>query len=137
MEFQDPAGEDNYYQVEAFVVISDTLSGDFSYSLYMEWEDVLAEYHNGRLSFPDGPIDGKKYTLKAYFFDNIHEIPDAKLKVRLRSISRDRYLFLRTLDLYGNAQDNPFAEPVVVHDNIEKGVGIFSIETRDEWEISF
>ena len=137
VEFQDPVGEDNYYQVEAFIVISDTLVGDYSYSLYLESEDVLTEYHNGSLIFPDGPIDGKKYTVKTYFFDNIHEIPDAKLKVRLRSISRDRYLFLRTLDLYGNAQGNPFAEPVVVHDNIEKGVGIFTMEAVDERVLSF
>ena len=135
--FQDPAGEGNYYLVEAFVVVSDTLLGDYTYSLYLESEDVLVEYHNGGLIFQDGPIDGKKYTLKAYFSDNVHEFSGSALTVRLRSVSRDRYLFLRTLDLYGNAQGNPFAEPVVVHDNIENGVGIFSVEAVAERVIEF
>ncbi|MCB9282899.1 MAG: DUF4249 domain-containing protein [Lewinellaceae bacterium] len=137
VEFQDPAGADNYYLLEAFVHIQDTLQESFDYNLYLDSEDVLVEYHNGGLLFKDGPINGKKYTLKAYFPDNIHEFPGSALTVRLHSISRDRYLFLRTLDLYDSAQDNPFAEPVVVHDNIENGVGIFMVEAMAERVLSF
>lgn len=129
VEFQDPAGEDNYYLLEAFVSVPDTFipPGIYEYNLCLATEDVLAESHKCGLLFRDGPIDGKNYTLKTYFLDNVHEIPGATVTVRLFSISRDRYLFLRTLDLYYNAQDNPFAEPVVVHNNIESGVGIFTV----------
>ncbi len=129
VEFQDPAGEDNYYLLEAFVIVPDTFAptGSYEYNLYLATEDALAEEHNGGLLFRDGPIDGKAYALKTYFSDDVHETPGATVTVRLFSISRDRYLFLRTLDLYYNAQDNPFAEPVVVHDNIEDGVGIFTV----------
>ena len=137
VEFEDPAGNDNYYFLEAFVTVTDTFFGDWEYTIYLESEDVLVEYQDRGLLFRDGPIDGKQYALKAYFFDNIHLRPDAQLTVRLHSISRDRYLFLRTLDLYSNAQDNPFAEPVVVHNNVEGGVGIFSVEAADAFLISF
>ncbi|MFZ2901115.1 MAG: DUF4249 domain-containing protein [Saprospiraceae bacterium] len=136
VEFQDPAGEDNYYLLEAFVTIPDTFGG-FEYNLCLATEDVLAESYNCGLLFRDGPIDGKSYALKTYFLDNVHEISGATVTVRLFSISRDRYLFLRTLDLYYNAQDNPFAEPVVVHDNIEDGVGIFTVGAVAERVFSF
>lgn len=136
VEFEDPAGEDNYYLLEAFVTVPDTVS-PYEYNLYLATEDGLAEEHNGGLIFRDGPIDGKNYALKTYFLDNVHEIPGATVTVRLFSISRDRYLFLRTLDLYSNAQDNPFAEPVVVHDNIEDGVGIFTVAAVAERVFSF
>jgi hypothetical protein len=135
--FQDPVGQDNYYLLDASVIYSDSLFGDFESTAYLSSEDVLVEEHNGGLIFRDGPIEGKRYTLKAYTFESPHILPGSKLVVRLRSISRDRYLFLRTLDLYGNAQGNPFAEPVVVHQNIEGGVGIFSVEAMDEEVISF
>jgi hypothetical protein len=139
VEFQDPAGEENYYLLEAFVTVPDTFapSGSYDYNLYLATEDALAEEHNGGLLFRDGPIDGKVYALKTYFLDNVHQIPGATVTVRLFSISRDRYLFLRTLDLYYNAQDNPFAEPVVVHDNIEDGVGIFTVAAVAERVLSF
>ncbi|MBK6902676.1 MAG: DUF4249 domain-containing protein [Saprospirales bacterium] len=136
VEFQDPAGEDNYYYVDAYYYIPDSI-GDFGGNIYIQTEDALVEPYEQGLIFKDGPIDGKKYALKTWFWDNVHEIPGAKLVVRLHSISRDRYLFLRTLDLYTNAQGNPFAEPVVVHDNIEKGVGIFGVSSVARWEIGF
>lgn len=137
LEFQDPAGEDNYYLLEAYAVVVDSFSGNYEYFLQINTEDALVEEYNGGLIFRDGPLDGKKYTLKTYFSDNLHEQPGSRLAIRLRSISRDRYLFLRTLDLYGNAQNNPFAEPVVVHNNIEGGVGIFTVESRDVEVIEF
>ena len=136
VEFQDPPGGDNFYYMEAYTYIPDSI-GDYKYNLVLQTEDPLVEPYEMGLIFKDGPIDGKKYSLKCYLPDNIHETPGAKLVVRLHAISRDRYLFLRTLELYTNAQGNPFAEPVVVHNNIEGGVGIFTVGAVEEKEISF
>ena len=139
VEFEDPAGEDNFYYLEALAFIPDTFSpsGYYTYKLGLGSEDALVEYHDTGVIFKDGPIDGKKYALKTWFQDSLYEIPGARLTVRLHSISRDRYLFLRTLDLYDGAQDNPFAEPVLVHNNIEGGVGIFTVGSVAERVIEF
>jgi hypothetical protein len=138
VEFQDPPGEENYYLLEAFAFARDSFLGDYYFPVYPQSNDPLVEYNEQGLIFKDGPIDGKRYTLKAYFYDFfVGEEPGGKVLVRLHAISRDRYLFLLTLDLYNNAQNNPFAEPVVVHNNIEGGVGIFGVSAVGEVEVEY
>ncbi len=44
----------------------------------------------------------------------------------LSSVSADRYLFEQSYSIYQNAQNNPFAEPVILHNNIKNGFGIFT-----------
>ena len=60
---------------------------------------------------------------------------DRKLIVRLANMSKDSYLYLRSLQQYMQARDNPFAEPVVVFDNIENGHGIFRMSNMQLFEI--
>ncbi len=44
----------------------------------------------------------------------------------LSSVSSDRYLFEQSYSIYLNAQNNPFAEPVILHNNIKNGFGILT-----------
>ena len=77
---------------------------------------------------------GKKYKWRftSYSFGDPGAV---NLVVWLRSISKDEYLFLKSVDLYQNNEDNPFAEPVIIHSNIASGDGIFSLKTWSGAEI--
>jgi hypothetical protein len=45
--------------------------------------------------------------------------------VELHSITADQYKYRKSLTAYRDAEDNPFAEPVLVYGNIKNGYGIF------------
>ncbi|HEX8331256.1 MAG TPA: DUF4249 domain-containing protein [Segetibacter sp.] len=45
--------------------------------------------------------------------------------VELHSITADQYKYRNSLNAYRDAEDNPFAEPVLVYGNIKNGYGIF------------
>lgn len=45
--------------------------------------------------------------------------------VELHSITEDQYKYRKSLNTYRGAEDNPFAEPVLVHGNIKNGYGVF------------
>lgn len=49
-----------------------------------------------------------------------------KVYLEIKSISKDYYLYQKTMIEYYQAIDNPFSEPAKVYGNINKGYGIFA-----------
>lgn len=127
IEFQDPPGEENFYRLQVW-----RENEFFTNDVYLENLEPLAEEYDGNIYLKDSSIDGKKYTWRVgtypYFSDPAAE---EKFRVELFSITRDQYLFARSASLSYENDDNPFAEPVIVHGNIEGGNGIFSLGTKD------
>ena len=128
IEFQDPGGEENFYMLQIWVQQD---SFDFSYMLYLDNLDPVAEESGDDLFLKDSSFDGKKYTWKVGTYPGNFEEEGFKYRVELFSVTRDKYFFVRSASLSQDADDNPFAEPVIVHDNIEGGHGIFSLGTKD------
>ncbi|MDH5603159.1 MAG: DUF4249 domain-containing protein [Cyclobacteriaceae bacterium] len=87
-----------------------------------------------RLIFSDELINGKQYTLRMGT-DQWHLENAGKIRVLFSSISKDGYLFLKTLKEQRVAGNDPFSEPVNVHSNIENGYGIFYGIATDTLEI--
>ncbi len=52
--------------------------------------------------------------------------PGTQIWLTLSSVSYDRFLFEQSYSIYQNALQNPFAEPVILHNNIKNGFGIFT-----------
>jgi hypothetical protein len=46
--------------------------------------------------------------------------------VELQNITNDHYKYRKSYSAYRDAEDNPFAEPVLVYGNVKNGYGIFS-----------
>jgi len=127
----DPEAERNYYSIKLFSFfkyIQDTstlqIQNIYPYSL-----DPLLEYaQNGELILSDDSFNGTDHrvtlNIEKYYLE-VQDKEELVLFVEFKNISRDNYLYKRTLDIYWSSVDNPFAEPVVVHNNIENGFGIF------------
>jgi Domain of unknown function (DUF4249) len=49
-----------------------------------------------------------------------------KATVELLHINKDYYKYIRSLNSYENAVDNPFAEPVNLYSNVKNGYGLFT-----------
>lgn len=127
IEFQDPPGEENFYRLDIF-----REGENYTDRIYLDNLEPLGEEYNGSLYLKDSSIDGKKYKWRVggyTFFGGPSN--DFDIRIELYSISRDQYLFTRSAFLSEENDDNPFAEPVIVHGNIEGGNGIFSLGTKD------
>ena len=130
IKFSDPSGIVNYYSISAFGRIS--LSGfEYEDKVYLSSFNPIVEEGDQILIFSDATFDGREVTLNFYTYDDYPDDADSvELDISLISISEDRYFFEKSFNIFNNSNGNPFVEPVVVHNNIENGHGIFTLESR-------
>lgn len=144
IEIRDEPGA-HYYALQAEVEEryvdenNDTIIG--SYSIWLESNDPILSYaevnRRGALVCSDGAFDGTTYRFATFTWETlpIGGNSGRRLKVRVTSLSRDAYLYYRSLTQYREADGNPFAEPVTVHSNIENGYGIFGLGHTTVYEL--
>lgn len=131
VEVEDVApGETNYYGLVLNYVYYDIQGGDtisVSRSYISLNSTDLIVHHGSRydLIFTDDAFDGTDYRLRTYTYNSIGD--NENIEVELYHLTKDAYLFERSLEQYWDADGNPFAEPVTVHSNVAGGYGIFSI----------
>jgi hypothetical protein len=134
--FNDPPEHGNYYLIQ--LLQADSAGNLFSLYIYPANSESSAETgtYFGIL-VNDELINGSTYTVSG-LFDNYllpagpGPVPAAPpLVARLRSVTKEFYLYHKTVDLQQSNQGNPFSEPVHVYNNIENGFGIFAGSSAD------
>ena len=134
LTINDPANEANYYMIRIRRLDSINLSEGIQEYFWLYSEDPTfdnIDIGSTWLTVDDKLFDGQTKTLK--FFSSLFQFEqnDAPIEVVLYASSEESYLYRRTLNLAGSVQDNPFAQPVQVYTNIDKGFGIFGGITPD------
>ena len=130
-EFTDPM-EENYYEVA--VLIDGNLSGNpfTAFSTYLESLDPNT--HRGfsfeNLLVDDASYNGALKKISVQVYPTTTFQAESKFFFQWRSITKDFYQYSRTLKRFQESQDNPFASPVQIYNNMENGIGIFSISTE-------
>ncbi len=129
VEFNDPPGEENFYEISLFS-IRDFGNGDFSYeSHYITSLDFnLYESFYGASILSDETFNGQTY--KVQLDINRYENNGEELETFLiwRSVTKDYFQFSRSVGLQRDSEDfGPFSEPVSIRSNFENGLGLFSI----------
>lgn len=136
IEIRDEPGE-HYYALQGELAYqyvdenNDTIAG--YYSVWLESNDPILSYAEvdgrGALICSDGAFNGNTYRFATYTWEDlpIGLMSGNQLRIRVTSLSRDAFLYYRSLEQYREADGNPFAEPVTVHSNIENGYGIFGL----------
>lgn len=142
IKWNDPSGEENFYMFRAWGELKYNDGDTIIYypgMVYLDSLDPLIEFGpDYELLINDSSFDGKEkqvifYTEELFFEDQLFTLD--KLWVELISISKDKYLYLKSLSAFFDARDNPFAEPVTVHNNFENGTGIFTLESTSRFDI--
>ncbi|MEL6926110.1 MAG: DUF4249 domain-containing protein, partial [Bacteroidota bacterium] len=130
----DPAGIENYY---AFNIRFDYANGSGGSGYYSN--DLFLEYGTTWDMLRDATFDGQQYVLKYLILNYGGEAlqPGDRVIVESLSITEDSYLHERSKNIYWEGTDNPFVEPVVVHENIDRGHGIFSVSNSTTKEVVF
>jgi len=131
--------ETNYYGIRVFHVdyqvdFNGDTTGISKQRIYLDSNDPLLTYGNRYgLIFTDEAFTNGTFQVRAYSYNSAGEETD--IEVELLQLSKDAYFYERSFEQYYNAIDNPFAEPVTVHNNIEGGYGIFSLANSTIFKI--
>lgn len=140
VDVEDPEpGKINYYglALRQIYVTIDT-NGDTtqvsSGSVYLDSNDPLLSYSDRYgLLFTDEGFANNEYQLRTYTYYSLDE--DVVLEVVVYQLTEDAWLYARSLEQYQNSIDNPFAEPVTVHSNVEGGFGVFTLVNKTSFFI--
>ena len=148
LRIQDPPDNRNHYQIR---VIAPDRSGRFDLRFSTKDPSIIAD---NRIEDPvvEGvePFEGSEPFFKDVLFDGeSHEIElsstdytveaslERRIWVEVRFVSETYYRHLRSALLHKTTDDNPFAEPVRIHSNIENGYGIFAGYSARTFELTF
>jgi len=128
--FDEPANTENYYLLSLYERNSEMHE---NYSIWIESDDPMFEldmfYFNG-LFFSDELINGKNVSLNFYSYKGGFYEQKNEYLIDLQSVSKDFYLYLKSLSQHLQTIDAPLSEPVKVHNNIKNGFGIFGAKSH-------
>lgn len=138
--FNDPAAAENYYEVmlyredTSFDFIDSTVYGISRYPLTLSSQDPAIEitdsYTADRAFITDEFFNGKTFNGKISF--EYHSFSSGNLYISFKAVSKEYYLYQKTLAVHYGSQNNPFAEPAQVYSNIKNGLGIFG-SYAEQW----
>lgn len=146
IKWNDPAGEKNFYLVQvhraspysSYTAIGCMSSADKDLELSAETDPLDPDncYDGGRLLMRDQNFNGNLKQLKLLTESsqlvNYTDPSNGRLHrpyVKVFRITEDQFRFMKSMDAYDAATENPFAEPTNVFTNVKNGYGIFSIST--------
>jgi len=123
--FDDPAGENNFYEVA--IIRGYDPSRNFNRVEYTSTIDLAATkgFENDYVLLSDESFDGQEKTLELKIFRKSND--DFKFSLLWRDISEDYFRYSKTLNTQSNLGDNPFASIAPVYTNVENGLGIVSL----------
>ena len=139
VKFTDPAGEENYYEISIVLIDSfqnfpDTTYYVSSYPTSLESNNPSIEIDNYSASYAlisDKFFDGENFTGNLLFYENYL----SNKYLIFKSVSKEYYLYKKSLPIHLNTQDNPFAEPAQVYSNFNNGLGILGAANRQVLKI--
>lgn len=144
IKIQDDPDQENYYAFDVHFEVKNTTFNQvyLRHAYDIESDDPLFEGddYNGQLGaiLPDISFNGNSYDVRLLLQSRFITDTDEEIQaviVDVKSVTKDYYIYERSIELSNDAQDNPFAEPVLVHTNMENGLGIFSLENSTRYRI--
>lgn len=135
--FNDPPGERNYYQVEAWGTFRSRYflgpppaepmydTAVFPITMYID-DPALSFEDDYKRRFSDHVFDGS--TFSGAFVAHVYSSEFQRmigLELRFITISEPLYKYMETLELSEQASGDPFSQPVQVYSNVSNTFGIF------------
>jgi hypothetical protein len=160
LTINDPPNTDEYYQIRLLkngyhrdstaidtVGLTDERFRTRSRSIINEMEQSLEDvntYKGRKATFKDVLFGGTEHTLRLQVPEGRLYLPDqeagdgyprVKYILYVSVLSEDAYQFNHTQRIFEQTEENPFAEPVDVHSNVEGGDGIVAGRHTDTLEV--
>ena len=145
LTLEDVPGEENFYGFRVVVTSFDFVcdqdpAGQVTCDSFPRRFDVfssspdplLLETNDYGLVLRDDSFSGQDKDVRLQFSSQGDNSP---LSVEVFSLTEDGYRYVTSRYAAQEAADNPFAEPVTVHENIEGGLGIFMVSNLVRLEV--
>jgi hypothetical protein len=134
LKLQDNADENNFYELNFYyfnTTIQQYVSLDFEINDDILKDPSTLKLNNGGFVFSDESFNGEEVEFNAVApFGLVISNPDEKYLVELKHLSADYFKYLVTLQDYRDQEDlqtgGPFGSAVIVHSNVNNGLGIFA-----------
>lgn len=142
--FDDPEQE-NYYEVLASFNAETGQSSSTGGQLGLRFIDPAYNENNETFwyetqAFDDKYINGKSTTLQflmpMYPPSEQQQIEEYHFTVVLRNITKEYYDYLKTTSLQRKTANDPFAQPVIMSNNIVNGYGVFGGFTQSDKKLT-
>ncbi len=130
IKINDNPNQQNYYLLQ----LMESDGGGGFYDRYIEPFGSLTDesgFCYSCVSFTDDTFNGEQGFEIVVTNDNFD--PNKTYKAVLYHITEDFYRYDTTLRISDYAEDNPFVEPVILHNNFEKGYGVFALVNKTEF----
>jgi hypothetical protein len=148
--FEDPANEENYYKIQVMVQyhVLDATTADTMFSRVsfgagpLTTNPSIERGYDGGVIVSDKLFNGQRYTADLSVFRSWGVVGTpidvtGNLKVTLYSITKDEYLYQKSLVTYDRTSNSLFAEPTLIHENMSGGLGVFSMMSSDILDLDF
>lgn len=133
VRIRDDASRQNYYRAHARYVFDRGAAGlDTSHFIVLTPEFANRENRSDLIS--DEIFNGREFVLTFYDFGTFGTEPKYIL-LELIQVTRDYFLNRESQVLSDITSGNPFAEPVILHQNVRNGQGIFGVSYATSWVI--
>ncbi len=141
LKIADPEDEENFYAFEMVFEIMDGNGNMREAFPYSDSDDPLFEYgYNVEHILPDISFNGKNYDVRLVQqskWDVQQGETLIAVRVNVITLTKDYYTYEISRNLNYEAEDNPFAEPVLVHSNFEGGFGVFTLNNVTTYRHEF
>jgi len=141
VSLKDPENADNFYALRATIYLETSFGDVYTDQLWLdvpEGEQELFDVGDGyQLLWSDKFLNGKEINVRfnylQWYAGYGKDVSDtAVITIYLRTLTYDYYSFLKTYTLYLETYNSdPFMEPVVIHNNVTNGYGIFGAYSED------
>lgn len=139
MRFLDPIDQENYYHLNFYqkinnykVVSGDTVITSTDVKTLALSPDASNNFQvasfNGGLLLEDKPFNGRgvSLTFPVSILIDTRQAMLGNLDIELRSVSKEYYLYFSSISRQQSNPNVPYAEPVILFNNIQNGQGIFA-----------
>jgi predicted small secreted protein len=135
LTLKDIPGVNQHYIISMDVHFRTALSGQDTsqyYDLYWETESPNTTQLWGKDNAVLVSENGVDRDIKIIAATGVNPISFGMLheyRVKVTALSQELYEFYRSYNAFSNAQNNPFAEPVVLYSNMSNNMGCFGVST--------
>lgn len=141
LQSDDPVTDNPFNRYASELLLKDVGFNGQEYELKLYMEQGVGT--SGGLTFPR-LIARDFYDLREEVYDlqgNVvfsseETFPSHELFALLRTTTEEYYNYNYTRDLQASVENNPFAQPVQVYDNVEGGLGVFAGYSQVEKEVT-
>jgi len=130
IRFQDQPDVKNYYEIAIYSKYDPMFDDkDFVFIYSSDLSHTRGAFDDNIL-LDDDSFDGtiKEIELK---IERRNVVAPAEFYLEFRSINEGFYKYTKTLNQWGNVNDNPFASPVQIFSNVDQGLGVIALKNTD------